>query len=82
MIPNGLKINFNLAKYVNDETFVTKIQCIMDYANSRLLDALYERNMNEENSILDKIESLKIDAINVVGDEEGISVFNRNKNRY
>ena len=80
MIPSGLKLNFNLAKYVNDETFVRNIENIIDNANSRLLDLVYERNMYEENSIYDKLEKLKDDAINVAGDEEGISIFNRTKN--
>ena len=65
MIPSGLKLNFNLAKYVNDETFVRNIENIIDNANSRLLDLVYERNMYEENSIYDKLEKLKDDAINV-----------------
>ena len=80
MIPSGLKLNFNLAKYVNDETFVRNIENIIDNANSRLLDLVYERNMYEENSIYDKLGKLKDDAINVAGDEEGISIFNRTKN--
>ena len=48
IIPNGFKLNFNLAKYVNDENFVSNIQDIIDSANSRLLDLVFERNMYEE----------------------------------
>ena len=55
MIPSGLKLNFNLAKYVNDETFVNNIKAVIDNANSRLLDLVFERNVNEENSIHDKL---------------------------
>ena len=48
LIPSGLMINFNLARYVNDETFVTNIQDFMNDANSRLLDLVYERNIMEK----------------------------------
>ena len=45
MIPNGLRVNFNLAKFVNDENLIKNLQDIIDDANSRLLDLVFDKNM-------------------------------------
>ena len=45
MIPKGLRVNFNLAKFVNDENLINNLQDIIDDANSRLLDLVYDKNL-------------------------------------
>ena len=45
MIPKGLRVNFNLAKFVNDENLVNNLQDIIDDANSRLLDLVYDNEI-------------------------------------
>ena len=77
MIPKGLRVNFNLAKFVNDENLINNLQDIIDDANSRLLDLVYDKNIDKEEEILNWLEGLKESAINAAGEEEGRSVFNQ-----
>ena len=64
MIPKGLRVNFNLAKFVNDENLVNNLQDIIDDANSRLLDLVYDKNIDKEEEILNRLEGLKESAVN------------------
>ena len=48
VIPNGLKINFQLAVGVNNEVLVNKIQNLMDITSSKILDLLIDFVSDEE----------------------------------
>ena len=45
LIPKGLTINFQLAKYVNDEDLVNNIKDIIEEANSRVIYLIFEKNV-------------------------------------
>ena len=48
LLPRGLQISFNLAKYVNNQNLVNQIQGVIDDSNSRLFDLVYEKSQEEE----------------------------------
>ena len=77
LIPKGIRVNFNLAKFVNDENLIHSLQDIIDEANSRVLDLVYDKNIDEEEKLLNRLEGLKESAINEAGEVEGRSVFNQ-----
>ena len=71
VIPQGLQFNFTLAKFVNDREIISKIQNIMDDSNSRLLDLIYVRNINDEEEILRRIDALREEIVNEIGADHG-----------
>ena len=75
-----MQFKFSLAKFINDREFISKVQKLMDDSNSRLLELLYERNTSKEEEIVNRIEDLKEEAINTVGDEPGLLLYNELKN--
>ena len=80
LVPKGLQFNFTLAKFVNNQNLVSGVQRILDESNSRLLDLIYKTNMESEEVIVRDIESLKDEAINELGEEEGLVLYNQMKN--
>ena len=79
LLPRGLQISFNLANYVNNQNLVKQIQGVIDDSNSRLFDLVYEKSQEEEDEILNRIESLKVEAIRVAGPNQGSTTFNQVK---
>ena len=75
-MPSGLRVNFQLAKYVNDENLVSSIESLLEDKNSRLLDLIYQKNAEMEGEIQSQIEALKNEAISEVGEVEGLQMFN------
>ena len=77
VIPKGLRINFQLAKFVNDENFVSSLQNLLEDSNSRILEMLYEKISSKEEEIISRVEALRDEAINVIGEQEGQLLFNQ-----
>ena len=66
---------------MNNQNIVSGVQSIMDESNSRLLDLIYNANIEAEEEIVGDIEGLKEEAINELGEEESLVLFNQMKNR-
>ena len=62
VIPNGLKVNFNLAVGCNNEVLVNKIQNLLDITSSKILDLLIDFVSDEEMSSLQNLEEVKREA--------------------
>ena len=73
VIPNGLKVNFNLAVGCNNEVLVNKIQNLLDITSSKILDLLIDFVSDEEMSSLQNLEEVKREAKIQLGN----NVFNR-----
>ena len=80
ILPNGLKCNFQLANYVNDENFICDIVTILEDANSRILELMYDRNHVNIQSLSDNIDNLKNEAIEDIGEEESNTLFTNIRN--
>ena len=80
ILPNGLKCNFQLANYVNDENFICDIVTILEDANSRILELMYDRNHVNIQSLSDNIDNLKNEAIEDIGEEESNTLFTNVRN--
>ena len=58
LVPNGMKIKFNLAKDVNNEAFVKDIEKNLNYQASRILDTVKD---NTEEKLKDLEESFEVE---------------------
>ena len=41
------------------------------------MDLVYDKNIDKEEELINRLEGLKESAINVAGDDEGVSIFNQ-----
>ena len=57
-LPKGLGVNFSLAMDVNDQELVTKIEQILDFQGSRILDALFIKSQSLEGHLEKQFEGL------------------------
>ena len=73
VIPEGLKINFNLAVGSNNEVLVNKIQNLLNVTSSKILNLMVDFVSDEELSSLQELENIKREAKN----QMGINGFNR-----
>ena len=76
-IPKGLKINFHLAKHINNQGFVSHLQSVIDDANSRLLEELYGQNRVKEEEITSRLVDLTNGAIDVIGEANSAALLNQ-----
>ena len=57
-MPKGLGVKFSLAMDVNDQELVTKIEQILDFQGSRILDALFIKSQSLEGHLERQFEGL------------------------
>ncbi|KAK7475057.1 hypothetical protein BaRGS_00033670, partial [Batillaria attramentaria] len=69
-IPNGLRLNFNLAYNIHNEELITSIQTVLDSASSSILDLLIEQCKTDAVSIQREFEESRQRFNNVLGENE------------
>ena len=70
ILPKGILLDFNLALGVNDHNLVDRIQMILDQASSNILETLQAYTEEEIEAFDDKLECLKKDAAEEMGQRE------------
>ena len=59
LIPEGLRNRINIARDVNDVTFVDNVQASLNEGNSRLLDVVYQQSKDIVENLSDKVASFE-----------------------
>ena len=71
LVPNGMKIKFNLAKDVNNEAFVKDIEKNLNYQASRILDTVKDNTEEKLKDLEESFDKAKEEVFERYGDKVG-----------
>ena len=63
LLPEGLRYQLNLARDVNDVTFVNNVEGILNEGNSRLLDVVYQQTKDTVKDFSDKVADFESNLV-------------------